>query len=115
MWYGSSVPKAIFLALVLLVLIIGAFALRVALETTPEAEAQGDIQQPGPIQEPGPIQQPGPQQNSGQLMNAGGPAMDPSPLCRTAAVRPSSQPSGTEPATAKPSLVHGVLEAPEER
>jgi len=80
MWYGSSVPKAIFLALVLLVLITGAFALRVAWENTPEAEAQGDIQQPGPIQEPGPIQQPGPQQKGGQLMNAGGPADGPIPL-----------------------------------
>ncbi|MBA3473336.1 MAG: hypothetical protein H0T57_08965 [Rubrobacter sp.] len=86
MWYGSSVPKAIFLALVLLVLITGAFALRVAWENTPEAEAQGDIQQPGPIQEPGPIQQPGPiqepgpQQQAGQLMNAGGPADGPVPV-----------------------------------
>ncbi len=80
MWHGSSVSKAIFLALVLLVLVIGAFALRVAWENTPEAEAQGDIQQPGPIQEPGPIQQPGPQQQAGQLMNAGGPADGPLPL-----------------------------------
>ena len=80
MWYGSSVPNAIFVALVLLVLIIGAFALRVAWETTPEAEAQGGIQQPGPIQEPGQIQQPGPQQNGGQLMNAGGPADGPLPI-----------------------------------
>ncbi len=80
MWYGSSISKAIFLALVLLVLIAGAFALRVAWENTPEAEAQGDIQQPGPIQEPGPIQQPGPQQQGGQLMNAGGPADGPIPF-----------------------------------
>ncbi|MCA1716168.1 MAG: hypothetical protein LC781_04660 [Actinobacteria bacterium] len=63
-----------------MVLITGALALRVAWESTPEAEAQGDIQQPGPIQEPGPIQQPGPQQKGGQLMNAGGPADGPIPL-----------------------------------
>ena len=55
MWYESSVPKAIFVALVLLVLLTGAFALRLAWENTPEAEAQGDIQQSGPIQVPGPI------------------------------------------------------------
>jgi hypothetical protein len=55
MWYGSLVSRALFVALALLVLIIGAFALRVAWERIPEAEVQGDIQQPGPIQEPGPI------------------------------------------------------------
>ena len=86
MWYESSIPKVIFVALVLLVLLTGAFALRVAWENTPEAEAQGDIQQPGPIQEPGPIQapgpnqEPGPQQQGGQLMNAGGPADGPIPV-----------------------------------
>jgi hypothetical protein len=79
-WYESSVPKAIILALVLVVLLTGTFALRLAWENTPEAEAQGDIQQPGPIQEPGPIQKPGPQQKAGQLMNAGGPADGPIPL-----------------------------------
>jgi hypothetical protein len=73
-WYESSMAKVIFVALVLLVLLIGAFALRVAWENTPEAEAQGDIQQPGPIQEPGP------QQQGGQLMNAGGPADGPIPV-----------------------------------
>lgn len=80
MRYGVSVSKAIFLALVLLALLTGAFALRMAWESIPEAEAQGDIQQPGPIQEPGPIQQPGPQQQGGQLMNAGGPADGPIPV-----------------------------------
>lgn len=86
MWYGSSVSRALFVALALLVLVIGAFALRVAWENTPEAEAQGGIQQPGPIQESGPIQvpgdiqQPGQQQQAGQLMNAGGPADGPMPL-----------------------------------
>ena len=80
MWYESSVPKAIILALVLVVLLTGMFALRLAWENFPEAEAQGDIQQPGPIQEPGPIQKPGPQQKAGQLMNAGGPADGPIPL-----------------------------------
>jgi hypothetical protein len=54
-WYERSVTKAIFLALVLLVLLTGAFALRLAWEHIPEAEAQGAIQQPRPIQEPGPI------------------------------------------------------------
>ena len=74
MWYERSVTKAIFLALVLLVLLTGAFALRLAWENTPEAEAQGAIQQPGPIQEPGP------QQKGGQLMNAGGSADGPAPV-----------------------------------
>jgi hypothetical protein len=46
-WYESSVPKVIFVALVLLVMLTDAFALRLAWENTPEAEAQGDIQQPG--------------------------------------------------------------------
>ena len=68
MWYGGSVSKVVFLALVLLVLTTGAFALRVAWESIPEAEAQGDIQQPGPIQQ------------GGQLMNAGGPADGPVPV-----------------------------------
>ena len=80
MWYERSVTKAIFLALVLLVLLTGAFALRLAWENIPEAEAQGAIQQLGPIQEPGPIQQPGPQQKGGQLMNAGGSADGPAPV-----------------------------------
>lgn len=80
MWYGGSVSRAVFLALVILVLLAGAFALRMTWESIPEAEAQGGIQQPGPIQEPGPIQQPGPQQKGGQLMNAGGPADGPIPL-----------------------------------
>ena len=44
MWYESSVPKAIILALVLVVLLTGMFALRLAWENIPEAEAQGDIQ-----------------------------------------------------------------------
>ena len=74
MWYEGWIPKVIFVALVILVLLTGAFALRVAWENTPEAEAQGDIQQPGPIQEPGP------QQQGGQLMNAGGPADGPIPV-----------------------------------
>jgi hypothetical protein len=55
MWYESTVSRALFVALALLVLIIGAFALRVTWERIPEAEVQGGIQQPGPIQEPGPI------------------------------------------------------------
>ncbi len=80
MWCGSSVPKVIILALVLLALVAGTFALRVAWERLPEAEAQGQIQQPGPIQVPGEIQQPGPQQQAGQLMNAGGPTDGPLPI-----------------------------------
>ena len=80
MWYESFIPKVIFVALVLLVLLAGVFTLRLAWENTPEAEAQGDIQQPGPIQEPGPIQQPGSQQRGGQLMNAGGSADGPAPI-----------------------------------
>lgn len=86
MWYESWIPKVIFVALVLLILLIGAYGLRVAWENTPEAEAQGDIQQPGPVQEPGPLQEPrpnqepGPQQQGGQLMNAGGPADGPIPV-----------------------------------
>ncbi len=76
MWYGSSVSKAIFLALVLLVLITGAFALRVAWDNTPKAEAQGGAQPPD--QPPG--QPPGQPQQGGQLMNAGGPAEGPIPL-----------------------------------
>ena len=108
MWYESSIPKVIFVALVLLVLLTGAFALRVAWENTPEAEAQGDIQRPGPVQQPGPIQEPGPQQQGGQLMNAGGPADGPIPVMPSGGCPPSSQPRGTQPATAKPSLEHGV-------
>ena len=42
MWYGSSVSRALFVALAFLVLVVSAFALRVAWENTPEAEAQGD-------------------------------------------------------------------------
>ena len=86
MWYESFIPRVIFVALVLLVLLAGVFTLRLAWENTPEAEAQGDIQQPGPIQEPepiqepGPIQQPGSQQRGGQLMNAGGSADGPAPV-----------------------------------
>jgi hypothetical protein len=97
MWYGSSVSRALFVALAFLVLVVSAFALRVAWENTPEAEAQGDqsasealnsrLQDPGPIQEPGPLQEPGPTQPPGrqqpagdQLMNAGGPADGPMPL-----------------------------------
>ncbi len=68
MWYGSSVPKVVVLALVLLALVAGTFALRVAWERLPEAEAQGQIQQPGP------------QQQAGQLMNAGGPTDGPLPI-----------------------------------
>jgi hypothetical protein len=75
-WYGSSVSKAIFLVLVLLVLITGAFALRVAWENTPKAEAQGGAQPPD--QPPG--QPPGQPPQGGQLMNAGGPADGPIPL-----------------------------------
>lgn len=88
--YGSSVSKAIFLILALLTLVTGTFALRSAWETIPEAEAQGEIQQPGPIQEPGPIQvpgeiqQPGPQQKAGNqdgtLFNAGGLTEGPVPV-----------------------------------
>jgi hypothetical protein len=80
MWYESFIPRVIFVALVLLVLLAGVFTLHLAWENTPEAEAQGDIQQPGPIQEPGPIQQPGSQQRGGQLMNAGGSADGPAPV-----------------------------------
>jgi len=76
MWYGSSVSKATFQALVLLVLITGAFALRVAWENTPKAEAQGGAQPPD--QPPG--QPPGQPPQGGQLMNAGGPADGPIPL-----------------------------------
>jgi hypothetical protein len=83
-WYGSSVSRVIFLALVLLVLVVGAFALRVAWENTPEAEAQGDIQPPGPPpdQPPDqpPAQPPGQPPQGGQLMNAGGPGDGPFPL-----------------------------------
>ncbi len=86
MWCGSSVPRVIILALVLLALVAGTFALRIAWESLPEAGAQGQIQQPGPIQVPGEIQipgeiqQPGPQQQAGQLMNAGEPASGPLPI-----------------------------------
>ncbi len=80
MWYGSSVPKVVILALVLLALVTGTFALRVAWERLPEAEAQGQIQQPEPIQVLGEIQQPGPQQQAGQLMNAGEPTDGPVPI-----------------------------------
>ncbi|MDQ4062799.1 MAG: hypothetical protein M3122_02650 [Actinomycetota bacterium] len=80
MWHESPVPKEVFLALALLALVAGAFALRVAWESLPEAEAQGQIQQSGPIQVPGEIQRPGPQQQAGQLMNAGGPTGVPLPL-----------------------------------
>ncbi len=80
MGYDSSVSKVVALVLVLLVLLAGVFALRLAWENIPEAEAQGDVQQPGPIQEPGPIQQPGSQQRGGQLMNAGGSADGPAPV-----------------------------------
>jgi hypothetical protein len=72
MWYGSSVSKAIFIALVLLVLTTGAFALRVAWDNTPKAEAQGGAQPPG--------RPPGQPPQGGQLMNAGGPADGPIPL-----------------------------------
>jgi hypothetical protein len=41
-WYGSSVSKAIFLVLVLLALMVGALALRVAWEAIPKAEAQDE-------------------------------------------------------------------------
>ncbi len=49
--YEGSGPKV---AVVLLVVLAG-FVLRVGWETSPEAEAQGGIQQPGPTQEPGPL------------------------------------------------------------
>jgi hypothetical protein len=75
MWYGSSVSKATFQALVLLVLITGAFALRVAWENTPKAEAQGGAQPP----DQPPSQPPGQPPQGGQLMNAGGPADVPIP------------------------------------
>jgi hypothetical protein len=75
MWYGSSVSKATFQALVLLVLITGAFALRVAWENTPKAEAQGGAQPP----DQPPSQPPGQPPQGGQLMNAGGPADGPIP------------------------------------
>ncbi len=90
MRYGSSVPKVVVLVLVILALMTGAFALRVAWKAIPEAEAQGEIQQPGPIQDPGPIQvpggiqEPGPQQDApgpdGTLFNAGGPSDGPVPV-----------------------------------
>jgi hypothetical protein len=76
MWYGSSISKAIFLARVLLVLTTGAFALRVAWENTPKAEAQGGAQPP----DQPPSQPPGQPPQGGQLMNAGGPADGPIPL-----------------------------------
>ncbi len=83
MWYGSSVSKAIFLALVLIVLTTGAFALRMAWENTPEAEAQGEPppgQPPGPPPDQPPAPPPGQPPQGGQLMNAGGPADGPIPL-----------------------------------
>ncbi len=97
MWYRGPVPKAVLLALALLVLVAGAPTLRVAWEATPKAEAQqkeqsagealesrlqepGAIQEPGPIQEPGEIQRPGQQQQAGQLMKAGGPTGGPIPV-----------------------------------
>lgn len=88
MRYKSSVSKGILLVLVLLTLISGAFALRAAWETIPNAQAQGEIQTPGPIQVPGEIQQPGEiqrpgsQQNArpGPLLDAGGPISGPVPV-----------------------------------
>ena len=68
MWYGSSVSKKIVLVLVLLVLLTGVLALRVAWETLPKAEAQDQsasealqsrLQEPGPIRDSRPIQRPG--------------------------------------------------------
>ncbi len=88
MRYEGSGPKV---AVVLLVVLAG-FVLKVGWETSPEAEAQGPIQQPGPIQEPGPIQvpgkiqqpgeiqRPGPQDREGDLLKAGGPSDGPVPL-----------------------------------
>ena len=60
--------------------------LGVVWEKIPNAEAQGEIQQPGPIQVPGEIQQPGdiqrpgPQNQDGDLLKAGGPTDGPVPL-----------------------------------
>ncbi len=91
MRYESSVPKTPVLVLLLLVLVAGAFVLRLAWEMLPTAEAQdqsaqealesrlqdagaiqepGPIQQPGPIQEPGAIQEPGSQQQPGSQQDA---------------------------------------------
>ena len=86
MWYENSVSRAIFIALLLVVLAAGAFALRVAWENTPEAEAQGDARPPG--QPPGqtgqsPGQPQGQPQQDGPLLNAGGPADGPIPLMPT--------------------------------
>ncbi len=82
MRYEGSGPKV---AVVLLVVLAG-FVLRVGWETSPEAEAQGGIQQPGLIQEPGPIQVPGEIQRPGlqnredDLLKAGGPSDGSVPL-----------------------------------
>jgi len=91
--------------LLLLVLVAGAFVLRLAWEMLPNAEAQdqsaqealegrlqdpGAIQEPGPIQEPRDIQEPGSQQQPGSgqdaryqdgtLFESEGPAGGPVPL-----------------------------------
>jgi hypothetical protein len=86
----GSIPKSVVIVAMLLVLAAGALVLRLAWETLPQAEAQGEIQQPGPIQqpgeiqEPGEIQQPGSQQGSqyqgDDLFDSGGPADGPVPL-----------------------------------
>lgn len=73
--------------------VVGAFALRLAWETVPSARAQDDgqyqIQEPGEIQQPWDIQQPGSQQHpgsqqdarygDGDLFDSGGPSDGPVP------------------------------------
>jgi hypothetical protein len=80
---------------VLLVLVAGAFALRLAWEALPNAEARQEdqsaeealesrLQDPGEIQEPWPQQQPGSQGDAqyqdGDLVVSGGPSGGPVPL-----------------------------------
>ncbi len=82
MRYEGSGPKVV----VVLPVVLAGFVLRVGWETSPEAEAQGGIQQPEPTQEPGPIRVPGeiqrrgPQDREGELLKAGGPSDGPVPL-----------------------------------
>ena len=78
-------------AVVVLVALAG-LVLRAGWETFPEAQAQGEIQQPRPIQQPDPIQvpgeiqqpgeiqRPGRQDREGELLKAGGPSDGPVPL-----------------------------------
>ena len=68
---GGSIPKAMLLVALLLVLAAGWLAIRYVWETIPAAEAQGEIQQPGKIQQPGEIQQPGDIQQPGTQQQPG--------------------------------------------